>query len=162
MVDRNVKDHMPVFKNTGDSIVLENDMTFSGDITFSGSNTTSGDETLSGNTTIGASNLFKLAVTTKEADEDIDGQTMPFIEIDGTSANVQLTNLEANKGQLMVITCSDSSNTTTVTCKSGTTFDGTNDIATFDAAGETLVLFAISDTQFVIIENIGSVGLSSS
>jgi len=105
--------------------------------------------------------MVKDAVTTFTADADIDGGKYSFIELDGSSANVQLTKLNAYKGQKLVITCSDSTNTTTVKTVSGTTFDGTNNTATFDAAGETLVLYAISDTQFVIIENIGSVGLSS-
>lgn len=101
------------------------------------------------------------SVVTKTADEDIDGDYESFIELDGSSASVDLTNLVAKKGQRLVITCSDSTNSTTVTTKSGTTFDGTNNTATFDAAGETLVLYGISDTQFVIVENIGSVALSS-
>jgi hypothetical protein len=44
----------------------------------------------------------------------------------------------------------------------GATYDGTNDIATFDAIGESLILFAISATRLLIIENIGSVALSFS
>ena len=39
------------------------------------------------------------------------------------------------------------------------TFDGTNHTATFNAANEALVLFAISSTRFIIVENIGSVSL---
>ncbi len=119
-----------------------------------------GDLKIASDGSISLSGLVKNVVVTKTADEDIDGKKYSFIELDGSSASVQLTNLNAVKGQWLVITCSDSSNTTTVACKSGTTLDGTNTTATFDAAGETLVLFGISDTQFVIVENIGSVGLS--
>jgi hypothetical protein len=49
-----------------------------------------------------------------------------------------------------------------VTLTLGATYDGTNDIATFDAIGESLILFAISATRLLIIENIGSVALSFS
>lgn len=42
------------------------------------------------------------------------------------------------------------------------TWDGTNDTATFDAPGEALHVIAISATRFFILENIGSVALSSS
>lgn len=104
--------------------------------------------------------MVKDAVDTFSADADIDGEKYSFIELDGSSANVQLTNLNAFKGQRLIITCSDSSNTTTVATVSGTTLDGTNTTATFDAAGDTLVLYAISDTQFIIVENIGAVALS--
>jgi len=47
----------------------------------------------------------------------------------------------------------------TVTLTSGT-YDGTNSIATFNAAAETLVLLGISNTRFLILKNIGSVALS--
>lgn len=50
--------------------------------------------------------------------------------------------------------------TVVVTCATGVTFDGTNDIATFDAAGETLVLAYKSATQWQIVLNIGGVVLS--
>lgn len=45
---------------------------------------------------------------------------------------------------------------------SGVTWDGTNDTATFDAPGEALHVVAISATRFFILDNVGSVGLSSS
>ena len=47
-----------------------------------------------------------------------------------------------------------------VKLSSGCTYDGTNTIATFNAQYETLVLFAVSTTRYVIIENIGGVVLS--
>ena len=52
------------------------------------------------------------------------------------------------------------SGTVVVTCATGVTFDGTNDIATFDAAGETFVLAYKSATQWQIVLNIGGVVLS--
>lgn len=109
---------------------------------------------------LSARNELHAQAVVKTADENVDNQRFSFLELDGTGANVQLTDFRAYKGNYVVISCSDSSNTTTVTTKAGTTLDGTNTVATFDAAGETLVLFAISDTQYVIIENIGAVALS--
>jgi len=50
----------------------------------------------------------------------------------------------------------------TVTLPEGVTWDGTNDIATFNAPGEALHVVAISATRWFIMENIGSVGLSAS
>jgi hypothetical protein len=49
----------------------------------------------------------------------------------------------------------------TVTLAAGVTFDGTNNTATLNAPGEALHLIAISATRWFILENIGSVGLSS-
>lgn len=49
----------------------------------------------------------------------------------------------------------------TVKLPSGVTFDGTNNTATLNAPGEALHIVAISATRWFIMENIGSVGLSS-
>lgn len=49
----------------------------------------------------------------------------------------------------------------TVTAAAGVTFDGTNNTATLNAPGEALHLIAISATRWFILENIGSVALSS-
>lgn len=43
---------------------------------------------------------------------------------------------------------------------SGTTFDGTNNTGAFTAAGQALILYAISATRWVIVENIGTVTFS--
>lgn len=54
-----------------------------------------------------------------------------------------------------------SSGTVVVTCAAGVTFDGTNNTATFNAAGDALVLAYLSATQYQIVHNIGAVVLSS-
>jgi len=66
-------------------------------------------------------------------------------------------------GVRAVLACTDGSsiNTHTVTLAAGT-FDGTNHIATFDAAAETLVLDGLSTSLFTISSNVGSVALSTS
>lgn len=50
--------------------------------------------------------------------------------------------------------------TVVVTCATGVTVDGTNDIMTFDAAGDTIVLAYKTATQWQIVLNIGGVALS--
>lgn len=49
----------------------------------------------------------------------------------------------------------------TVTLPGGVTWDGTNTIATFNAPGEALLVQALSATRWLIILNIGAVGLST-
>jgi hypothetical protein len=49
----------------------------------------------------------------------------------------------------------------TVTLPAGVTFDGTNNTATLNAPNEALHMVAISDTRWFILENIGSVALST-
>ena len=55
-----------------------------------------------------------------------------------------------------------SSGSVVVTCATGVTVDGTNDIMTFDAAGEAIVLAYKSATEWQIVLNIGAVALSQS
>jgi hypothetical protein len=102
--------------------------------------------------------------TTYEADADLDDGDFPtsHIHLNGTSANVGISNWVPTPGKFYVITCDDATGTVTVTLKLLATFDGTNDIATFDAAGESLILYAISATRLLVVENIGSVALSFS
>ena len=49
----------------------------------------------------------------------------------------------------------------TVTTAAGVTWDGTNNTATLNAPGEALHVIALSATRWFILENIGSVALSS-
>lgn len=49
----------------------------------------------------------------------------------------------------------------TVTLPAGVTWDGTNNTATLNAPGEALHVIATSATRWFILENIGSVGLST-
>lgn len=83
-----------------------------------------------------------------------------FLHLNNSSAAIAVTIDAPKPGWLLVISQKDSGTQGhTVTLTAGT-FDGTNDVATFNAANETLVLLGVSATRFVIIENIGSVGLS--
>ena len=47
-----------------------------------------------------------------------------------------------------------------VVTSTGGTFDGTNNTATFDAAGEQLILYSVSATEWIIVLNSGSVAMS--
>lgn len=60
----------------------------------------------------------------------------------------------------VIVLASISSGTVVVTTAAGTTFDGTNNTATFNAANDKLVLVYKTDTQWQIVENI-SVSLSA-
>lgn len=82
-----------------------------------------------------------------------------FVDLDGSSNAVAATLAAPRKGQWLIVTHSDSTNNATLTLTAGT-FDGTNTIATFADADDTLVLFGLSATRFIIVENIGAVALS--
>ena len=83
-----------------------------------------------------------------------------FIELDG-GGTCDITEFTPTKGKTYVIVCTDSTVDPTITTSAGVTFDGTNNTASFPDAGDALVLFAISATQLIVVENIGTVGLTS-
>jgi len=78
------------------------------------------------------------------------------------TSKIELT-LEAPKGagQLLCIVQIDAGTAGhTVTVPSGVTWDGTNDVATFDAAGELLLLVSSSATRWHVIANPSTITFS--
>jgi hypothetical protein len=92
------------------------------------------------------------------ADGSVD-DSISFVELHGSATGVDVTLPAPLPGRFLVISCSDSTNDCTATLAAGT-FDGTNDVATFADAGDALVLFGVSATRYIIIENIGTVTFS--
>lgn len=86
-----------------------------------------------------------------------------LVELEKSASGLTMTLADPpGAGLLLIITQSDSGIAGhTVTAATGAAFDGTNEIATFNAQHETLVLLSVSDTRWVIIANIGGVGLST-
>lgn len=83
--------------------------------------------------------------------------------IEGGTGIADLTLAAPTAGAVAILKLdSVTSGNIVVTCATGVTFDGTNDIATLDAAGESLILFYKSATEWAIAMNVGSVALSSS
>ena len=98
-------------------------------------------------------------ITTYVADGAVD-LTKNYHVLDSSSANVELTLTNPPHGMLMVFSCWDASNTCTVTIGTGDVDGAGGNVLTFDAAEETIVLFAIHGTRFVVVENIGGVAIS--
>lgn len=67
----------------------------------------------------------------------------------------------AGQCKTLICTAGSSTNTVTVNAGSGITFDGTNYLATFNAADDVLDLVGISDTRWFIKTNGGSVALAT-
>jgi len=64
-------------------------------------------------------------------------------------------------GQLLVITQIDTGTAGhTVTVPSGVTWDGTNDVATLNAQGETLTVISTSATRWMVMANPDSISFS--
>ena len=88
-----------------------------------------------------------------------------FVELNANAGAMAMTYAAPVKGITVVITCTDATGETTVTLTSGNFYfisNGINDsgnVATFNTAGQTLVLFAISITKFIVLQNIGQVGI---
>ena len=88
-----------------------------------------------------------------------------FIELDGTTGALAMTIAAPVKGQSAVITCTNADNESTVTLTSGDFYfvsmgiEGSGNVATFNTVGQTLTLFAVSTTRYIVIQNIGQVGI---
>ena len=90
-------------------------------------------------------------------------QTDNFVTItNATPATIiALTIAAPTAGRLLVISQQDTGSVSnTVTLTTGT-FDATATILTINAQNETIALFGVSGSRFVILENVGSVATSS-
>ena len=63
-------------------------------------------------------------------------------------------------GQICIIYCIDSTADATVTTGAGVTFDGTNDVATFDATGDCIIVIAYTMTRWLVLVNNGTIAFS--
>lgn len=82
-----------------------------------------------------------------------------FVQLNHATVKIAAS-VTPTAGQFLIVTQADTG-TAAHTLTTAGTFDGTNNTATFNAQYETLVLFALSSTRWIIIGNFGSVGLSA-
>jgi len=115
---------------------------------------------------ISVTNLFKQAGIAKGLDLEllasgaIDPSLYTWVKLDHSSVKIEATIAAPVAGKFLIISQIDSGTAAhTVTLTAGT-WDGTLTIATFNALGETLILFGVTATRYVIVENVGAVGLS--
>jgi hypothetical protein len=104
------------------------------------------------------------APTTAYAESGAIALTAGFAAMDTTAGPLAMTLANPGKAGIMLaiqLTTKPGANSAVVTTATAAGFDGTNNTATFDAAGETLVLYSISATRWTILSNVGSVGLSA-
>ena len=99
-----------------------------------------------------------LAPTVYTASGAID-PAVAYVQLEG-GAKLEMTIAAPVANQLMIITQTDArTDGHTVTLTAGT-YDSSATTATLDAAEETLVLFGLSATRFVVVSNIGTIVLS--
>lgn len=83
-----------------------------------------------------------------------------FVQLNSSGAALAMTMPAPVEGRHLIITHKDVSTSSHAVTLAAGTFDGTNDVATFDAENETLVLVGLSATRYAVVENIGSVAFS--
>jgi hypothetical protein len=105
-------------------------------------------------------NVKTLATLSADIDLDDGDFSASMIDLNGSSATVAVTKFTPVPGTMYVISCSDASNAVTLTASSGITLNGTNAIATWDAADECIFIFCINATTCLVVENVGSVAFS--
>jgi len=84
-----------------------------------------------------------------------------FIQLNQAASPLAMTIATGDAGRFLVITQIDAGTQGHTVTLGAITYDGSNKTATFNAAGETLVLFGVSSTRYVIVANIGSVAISA-
>lgn len=86
-----------------------------------------------------------------------------IVQLNHNTVVIAATLAAPSAGDDLIIVDNSASGTAahTVTLPAGVTFDGTNNTATLNAPGEALHIVALSATRWFIMENIGSVALSS-
>jgi hypothetical protein len=89
--------------------------------------------------------------------------THGIVQLNHATVAIAATLAAPAAGADLLIVDNSSSGTAahTVTLPAGVTWDGTNNTATLNAPGEALHVVALSATRWFIVDNIGSVGLSS-
>ena len=86
-------------------------------------------------------------------------EDVSFLQLNSTT-KIEATVATVRPGRFLVIAQIDAGTAGhTVTIGSGD-WNGSNAIATFDAKNECIVVFGISSSTFVVVENIGTVGFS--
>lgn len=96
------------------------------------------------------------------ADEDMSDTDFasPYVTLNGT-ASCAITNWTPTVGRTYFLHCVTSiSNSPTIALSSGGTWDGTNDLATFDAVNEYLVVTCVAALILKVIANPDSISFS--
>jgi len=164
---------------TGNAVVAEANIT--GNATIAESNTTGNaviaEANVTGNAVVATLDVTGNAISLGSGvyNKMFDGLTAVEYEANGAIAhNSSLVHINANAdaaraytidapvaGEFLIIEQIDSdTNNRTVTLNAGT-FDGANNVATFDAQYEALVLLGVSATRYQVLQNQGSVGLGT-
>jgi len=82
-----------------------------------------------------------------------------FVQLNHATVKIEAS-IIPTPGQLLIVTQANAGDVGHTLTTAGT-FDGTNNTATFNAAADTLALFALSSTRWIILNNTGSVALSN-
>lgn len=144
------------------AVVVASTLAVTGASTLTGATTVTGALTANGGIVVAA--VKTLNFTAK--DYTASGAITPkgLATMSANSADLAMTLAAPTVGDLLVIhdLANSGAKNHVVSAKAASaTFDGTNNTATFNANDECLVLLGVSATRWVIVENIGSVGLSS-
>jgi len=90
----------------------------------------------------------------------IDPNKVSYVELNKTTPKIEAVIAAPVEGKLLVITQKDAGTAGhTVTLSSGT-WDGSHAIATFNAQLETLIVFGLSASRYLVVLNEGSVAFS--
>jgi len=143
------------------AVVVASTLAVTGASTLTGATAVTGALTTNGGIVMAAEKTLKFTAKDYTANGAI--ATKGYVTLSKTGALTAMTLAAPTAGELLIIhdKVNGSADDHVVTAEAASaTFDGSNDILTFNAADEVVVLLGVSATRWVILENIGSVALS--
>ena len=84
-----------------------------------------------------------------------------FVQLNQAESILAMTITTGTAGHFLIITQTDAGTHGHTVTLGACTYDGSNKTATFNATGETLVLFGVTSTRYAIVANIGEVAISA-
>lgn len=103
-----------------------------------------------------------ITLSTASTGTAVDSATYQKIILNSTVDVTHTLALPTKGDRLDIFKLGSSTKVHSIACTSLATFDGTNDVLTFNAIGEAITIVAASTARWVIMQNTGTVGASTS
>ena len=103
-----------------------------------------------------------ITLSTASTGTAVDSATYRKIILNSTKTTTHTLALPTKGDELEIFKLASSTLIHSINCTTLATFDGTNNVLTFNATGEAISLVAASTARWVIMQNTGTVGASTS
>lgn len=110
-----------------------------------------------------ADNMVGNVTTVTATDAAFSTENNSLVVLNHASTDIDLTfaSVVPTGAKISFLALDNGATSHTVTLAGSQTFDGTNNIASFDAANESITIQGISSTRVAVLSNVGSVAFST-